>query len=178
MSVLRLGKHRGRSFDEITRLDRPYCAWVLRAKPESFQRFHKYLRKTHGGVLGVGRHKGMFFSEVLELESDYCFWVVPYTHCNSLQVTSVDVSADPSRTQTFRRTVVGVRSQVSQTRAKDCVNSLNGYNDVLLHPQRRTNLQARNSEPTKSARFVSIRALILCSLLAVMYWHAFHARVA
>ena len=75
MSVLRLGKHRGRSFNEITRLDRPYCAWVLRAKPESFQRFHTYLRKTHGGILQVGRHKGMFFSEVLELESDYCFWV-------------------------------------------------------------------------------------------------------
>ena len=75
MSVLRLGKHRGRSFDEITRLDRPYCAWVLRVKPDSFQRFHKYLRKTHGGILEVGRHKGMFFNEVLELEADYCVWV-------------------------------------------------------------------------------------------------------
>ena len=75
MSVLRLAKHCGRGFEEIARLYRPYCAWVLRAKPESFQLFHTYLRKTHGGILQVGRHKGMFFSEVLELESDYCFWV-------------------------------------------------------------------------------------------------------
>ena len=79
MSVLRLGKHRGRSFEEITRLDRAYCAWVLRTKPESFQRFHRYLCKTHGGILEVGLHKMMFYSEILEIEPDYCFWVVPYT---------------------------------------------------------------------------------------------------
>ena len=79
MTLLHLGKHRGRSFAEVTRTDRPYCAWILRAKPEPFQRFNKYLRKTHGGILEVGKYKGMFFDEVFGVEPDYCIWVVTET---------------------------------------------------------------------------------------------------
>ena len=79
MTFLLLGKHRGRSFAEVTRIDRPYCAWILQVKPASFKRFHKFLRKAHGGILEVGKHKGMFFNEVLEMEPDYCLWVVSET---------------------------------------------------------------------------------------------------
>ena len=75
MTVLRLGKHRGRSFEEITRIDRPYCAWILRTRPAPFQQLTKYLHRTHGGILEVGKYKGMFFDEVLERDPDYCFWV-------------------------------------------------------------------------------------------------------
>ena len=85
------------------------------------------------------------------------------------------MAANSSSTQTFRRTVVGVRSQVSQTRAKDCASSLNGYSDVPLYPQRGSNLRIRNSDPTTSARFVSTRALILCSFPVAMCWRALHA---
>ena len=79
MTLLLLGRHRGRSFAEVAQIDRPYCAWILRAKPGCFQRFHRYLRTKHGGMLEVGKHKGMFFSEVLDMEPDYCFWVVSET---------------------------------------------------------------------------------------------------
>ena len=74
--MMRLGKHRGRSFAEVTRIDRPYCAWVLRAEPSTFQRFHAYLQKSHGGLLEMGKHKGLFFDELLASEPDYCAWVV------------------------------------------------------------------------------------------------------
>lgn len=79
MTLLHLGKHRGRSFAEVTRTDRPYCAWILRAKPALFKRFNKYLRNKHGGILEVGKHKGMFFDEVFGMEPEYCVWVVTVT---------------------------------------------------------------------------------------------------
>ena len=72
---MRIGKHRGRSFEEVTRIDRPYCGWILRVDPSSFQKFHSYLQRVHGGLLEVGRHKGMFFNEVVASEPEYCVWV-------------------------------------------------------------------------------------------------------
>ena len=73
---MRHGKHRGHSFAEVARVDRSYCAWVLRVEPEAFAKFHRYLKKTHGGILEMGRHKGMFFNELLGSQEDYCTWVM------------------------------------------------------------------------------------------------------
>ena len=58
--TMRLGKHRGRSFEEIAKIDRSYCAWVLRSEslPGGFGKLAKYLKQTHGGLLEMGRHKG------------------------------------------------------------------------------------------------------------------------
>ena len=84
MMMMRIGKHRGRTFEEICSIDRPYCAWILRVKPAgksaALQSFYLYLRKEHGGLLEVGRHKGLFFDEVANTEQEYCLWVASQ-HC-------------------------------------------------------------------------------------------------
>ena len=72
----------------------------------------------------------------------------------------------------------GARSQVCQTREEACVIVSSGYSDALLHKQRRTNLQARNSDQTTNAKSVLIRALIRRSRLVVTYLHAFHVPAA
>ena len=59
--MLRLGKHRGRSYEEVSALDRGYCAWVLRDGTNGlgFREFARFLRREHGGILRVGRHKNL-----------------------------------------------------------------------------------------------------------------------
>ena len=74
--MMRHGKHRGHSFAEVAQMDRSYCSWVLRSEPGTFTNFHKYLKKTHGGILEMGRHKGMFFDELFASQQDYCRWVM------------------------------------------------------------------------------------------------------
>ena len=74
--MMRHGKHRGNSFAEVAQMDRSYCSWVLRSEPGTFTNFHKYLKKTHGGILEMGRHKGMFFDELLANQQEYCTWVM------------------------------------------------------------------------------------------------------
>ena len=76
--MMRLGKHRGRQFQDVAAADRGYCAWVLREKslPRGLSAFHKYLIGVHGGILTVGKHRGKFFDEVLSAERDYCEWAM------------------------------------------------------------------------------------------------------
>jgi len=74
--MMRHGKHRGHSFAEVAQMDRSYCSWVLRSETGTFTNFHKYLKKTHGGILEMGRHKGMFFDELFASQQDYCRWVM------------------------------------------------------------------------------------------------------
>ena len=66
--MLKCGKHRGRTYEEVAALDRGYCAWVLNdgASSLAFRGFASFLRRAHGGVLKVGRHKGLFFDEAWE----------------------------------------------------------------------------------------------------------------
>jgi len=73
--MLRMGKHRGASFETVAQQDRNYCAWIVRERPQGFKRFHRYLVEHHGGVISVGKHKGQFFDEVLRDNPDYACWV-------------------------------------------------------------------------------------------------------
>jgi len=73
--MLRIGKHRGASFEAVAQQDRSYCAWIFRERPSGFKRFHKYLVENHGGVISVGKYKGKFFDEVLRDAPDYACWV-------------------------------------------------------------------------------------------------------
>ncbi len=75
--MLRVGKHKGRTFLEVSQCDRSYAAWVLRDKaaPRVFSKFRHYLEQTHGGVIEVGKHKGRYFDEILKDSPDYCDWV-------------------------------------------------------------------------------------------------------
>lgn len=73
--MMRHGKYKGLSFQAIAARDRGYCAWVLRSEPGALSKFHKFLKKNHGGVLEMGKHKGKFFDQLLKHDEDYCNWV-------------------------------------------------------------------------------------------------------
>ena len=74
--MLRVGKHKGRTFREVSQCDRSYAAWVLREKnaPRVFCKFRHYLEQKHGGILQVGKYKDKYFEEVLRDSPDYCDW--------------------------------------------------------------------------------------------------------
>ena len=74
--MFRLGKHRGKRFDDVAARDRGYCAWVLRERALPLHSFYRYLINVHGGILTVGKHKGRFFDEVLEGAPAYCDWAL------------------------------------------------------------------------------------------------------
>ena len=59
--MLHCGKHREQRFVDVAKIDRPYCAWVLREGGPAFGPFSDYLRSQHGGVMSVGKYKGHFF---------------------------------------------------------------------------------------------------------------------
>ena len=58
--MLKLGKHLGKSFEEVASHDRSYCAWVLREKilVAGLRKFRAHLLSTHGGFVRIGKHKG------------------------------------------------------------------------------------------------------------------------
>ena len=58
--MLRIGKYRGLSFQEVALRDRSYCAWVLRerALPPTLKKFRMHLAENYGGLLTIGKHKG------------------------------------------------------------------------------------------------------------------------
>ena len=74
--VLRVGKHRGKSFEEASE-DRGYCSWILREQGLStlLLRFRSFLVKEHGGIVIVGKYKLKFFNEVVAADAGYCDWV-------------------------------------------------------------------------------------------------------
>ncbi len=74
--VLRVGKHKGRSFEEAAD-DRGYSAWILREQglSRSLQKISQSLVKQHAAIVTVGKHKGKFFDEVQKPDPDYCQWV-------------------------------------------------------------------------------------------------------
>ena len=74
--MLRVGKHRGLSFEEVAKNDRSYCSWILREQPHGLRKIYKYLVETHGGLLHIGKHKGKYFKEVMVEDEDYCEWVM------------------------------------------------------------------------------------------------------
>ena len=69
--MLRAGKHRGKTFENVAAEDRGYCSWVLREQPSGFSRFAKYLRSRHGGIVNVGRYRHKFFKDVAAEDEDY-----------------------------------------------------------------------------------------------------------
>ena len=74
--MLRLGKHRGKLFEDVASLDRGYCAWVLRERALPLRSFSRYLINIHGGILTVGGFKWRFFDEMLEGAPGYCAWAL------------------------------------------------------------------------------------------------------
>ena len=88
--MLRLGKHRGKKFEDVAAMDRGCCAWVLRGKALPLQSFYRYLIKVHGGILNVGKHRGRFFDEVLEGAPEYCDWALNLESPNDSLMLCID----------------------------------------------------------------------------------------
>ena len=78
MAQVRVGKHSGKTFEEVAQQDRSYCSWVFRERGLSrdLKRLQKYLQNEHGGIVCIGKHKNKFFNDVLQQDRDYCEWVV------------------------------------------------------------------------------------------------------
>ena len=74
--MLHRGKHRGQRFVDVSKDDRPYCAWVLREGGPAFGPFAEYLRSQHGGVMSVGKYKGQFFRDIWRQDPEYCAWAL------------------------------------------------------------------------------------------------------
>ena len=74
--MLKIGKHKGSTFQDVCKTDRSYVSWVLRENPRGFARLAKYVKENHGGVLEVGRYKFHFFDEVLREDPEYCEWAL------------------------------------------------------------------------------------------------------
>ena len=59
MTVLRVGKHKGKSYSAVAESDRSYCSWVLRLGSHStssgLDKFSAFLKKKHGGILPAQR---------------------------------------------------------------------------------------------------------------------------
>ena len=76
--MLRVGKHRGLTFEHVAQNDKNYCAWVLRETHIStgLKTFQNHLRRTHGGLMQCGRHRNKWFNEIVAEEPDYAAWVL------------------------------------------------------------------------------------------------------
>jgi len=81
-AMLRFGKYKGHSYEDVAARDRTYCTWVLSLSTPSpgLQDFATYLKEKHGGVLTVGAHRGAFFDEMLMSHPDYCAWAANLEH--------------------------------------------------------------------------------------------------
>lgn len=79
-TVMRTGKHRGRTFGEILTEDQRYCAWLLARAEENVRRvntpFECWLKREWNAGrwrVGFGKHKAITYREALEWPS-YCVW--------------------------------------------------------------------------------------------------------
>jgi hypothetical protein len=95
-SVLRVGKHKGRSFEDAE-ADRGYCAWILREQglSQSLQKFRKFLVTQHSGIVTVGKHRLKFFDEVSTQDPGYCAWVLSLEDANFFQAFQQYLKGDP-----------------------------------------------------------------------------------
>ena len=149
--MMRHGKHRGHSFAEVAQMDRSYCSWVLRSELGTFTNFHKYLRKTHGGILDIGHHKGMFFDELFASQQDYCRWVM------NLE--------DPGAG--FHKLIDWLKKKHSQEEPP-----------TAMRENRLQQDQPPRSSKVKSARSATTRSLILFSFRAATWQPALPAQTS
>jgi len=73
-----IGKHRGRSFEDVVSEDPDYCRWAFRLEDPKgdVAEFTTYLRQHYGGILTFGKHSGKLFSEIVTEDPDYCGWAL------------------------------------------------------------------------------------------------------
>ena len=77
--MLRSGKYRGCSYEQVKEKDKQYCAWLVSARhdhslPRDLAKFARHIEEQHGGVMNVGAHKGSFYSDVCKTRPDYAEW--------------------------------------------------------------------------------------------------------
>ena len=78
-SLLRQGKHVGRTFEDVAKEDRSYVEWTLREGRSgelspNLAAFAQYVKTEFGGLMTVGKHKDRYFSELLDADPGYADW--------------------------------------------------------------------------------------------------------
>ena len=80
-TLLKQGKHIGRTFEEVCQTDRPYIDWVFREEKSgelspNLAALVAYVRQKYGGLMTLGKHRGRYFSELLEQDPLYADWAM------------------------------------------------------------------------------------------------------
>ena len=83
--MLRYGKHRGVSFADVLKNDRPYCAWVIKVPglPQWLKSFRKFMLHHAGGIIEIGMHRLSTYHEIYTKQAEYCDWAVALPDPNS-----------------------------------------------------------------------------------------------
>lgn len=92
--ILRTGKHKGHTYQEVLQSDRPYCEWVatywLRCNLDVIAfacwlaphyPFHNSLKLAKVGPNSTalsGKCKGLSYQEIKNTDPDYCTWIRKY----------------------------------------------------------------------------------------------------
>ena len=85
-NFMTVGKHTGKTFDEVMTEDPIYCSWILDPSSGSINspvmlRFKKFLQDkgfqaVAEDVMIIGKHKGKTFEEVMREDPAFCTWVL------------------------------------------------------------------------------------------------------
>ena len=75
-AMIRTGKYKGLTFEEVKERDKRYCGWLLEADslPRDLQKFAASIEREHGGLLRVGKHRGEWYNDVWKARPDYFQW--------------------------------------------------------------------------------------------------------
>ena len=125
--MLRCGKFKGQTHEHVKKLDKGYCAWVLRAQrekqplPRDLRKFADHLATQHGGVLTVGIHKGTFFDEVLVKHPDYGAWAAELRQPGDGMKHFAQYVVDRRRAEEKRKREEQARSETAEDRKNCCV---------------------------------------------------------
>ena len=164
MTVLRVGKHKGKSYSAVAESDRSYCSWVLRLGSHStssgLDKFASYLKKNHGGILPIGRHKGKFYKEIIEEDSDYCSWasqiekpgdpLKDFVHYLKLHWKESDRDREDSNAKGSEECKICFSAAISTVlQEMSCMRRTLGLSNVSTpNPRRRSRCQRSNSPPS------------------------------
>ena len=71
--LIRHGKYRLMSFEDLAVADKDYVSWCLRSEslPSSLREFVDWIKERYGGLLTAGRYKRMYFSDVIANYPEY-----------------------------------------------------------------------------------------------------------
>jgi len=135
-----IGKHLGRSFEDVVSDDPDYCRWAFRLEDPKgdIAEFATYLRQHHGGILTFGKHSGKLFSEIVAEDPDYCGWALTIPDPSPMLAEFVE----------FLNQNMGTRARGRQSKKQ--VNQAHGGNRTFEHMFEAVNQSLKMQQPASS----------------------------